>query len=81
MEQFDAILKSLLKRQPQESPEFRENLENCALSDPLTSPDVSDDTLKSVQQELNRIGQEYLQKNNSSATVDTSSTFDSSILE
>ena len=26
MEQFDAILKSLLKRQPQESPEFRENL-------------------------------------------------------
>ena len=80
-EQFDAILKSLLKRQPQESPELRVNLENCALPDPLISPDVSDDTLKSVQQELNRIGQEYLYKNTASATVDTSSTLDSTILE
>lgn len=80
-EQFDAILKGLLKRQPQDSPELRGNLENSALTDPLSSPDVSDDTLKSVQQELNRIGQEYLYKNTASATVNTSSTFDSSILE
>jgi hypothetical protein len=74
-------LKSLLKRQPQEAPEVRGNLENCALPDPLISPDMSDDTLKSVQQELNRIGQEYLYKNTASAIVDTSSALDSTILE
>lgn len=61
--------------------EMRENIENCALNDNLAQNNVPEETLKSVLDDLNRIGQENQEKISSSTSIDTSSRLDSSILE
>lgn len=61
--------------------EMRENMENCALNDNLAQNNVPEETLKSVLEDLNRIGQENQEKISSSASIDTSSRLDASILE
>jgi hypothetical protein len=61
--------------------EMRENNENCALTDTFGQYDISEETLFTVQDELNRIGQENQDKISSSGSVNTNSVIDSSILD